>query len=89
VVVMTSEHSDQFVITSDRDFQAILADPAQAGVQYLLVPPDRDLGLLDAINRAYPHIYENGAGVATLVKQFNDGSDLGRNWRLYLLTPQR
>jgi hypothetical protein len=89
VVVMTSEHSDQFVITSDRDFQAILADPSQAGVQYLLVPPDRDLGLLDAINRAYPHIYENGAGVATLVKQFNDGSDLGRNWRLYLLTPQR
>ena len=88
VVVMTSEHPDQFVITSDRDFQAILADPAQAGVRYLLVPPDRDLGLLDAINRTYPHVYENGAGVATLVRQFNDTSDLGRNWRLYSLLPQ-
>jgi hypothetical protein len=88
VIVMASEHPDQFVITPDRDFQAILADPAQAGVRYVLVPPDRDLGSLDAVNRAYPHIYDSGAGIATLTNQFNDASDLGRNWRLYRLTPQ-
>jgi hypothetical protein len=88
VIVMASEHPDQFVITSDRDFQAILADPAQAGVLYVLVPPDRDLGSLDAVNRAFPHIYDNGAGIATLANQFDDASDLGRNWRLYRLTPQ-
>jgi hypothetical protein len=88
VIVMASEHPDQFVITPDRDFQAILADPAQAGVLYVLVPPDRDLGSLDAVNRAYPHIYDTGAGIATLANQFNDASDLGRNWRLYRLAPQ-
>ena len=88
VIVMTSNHPDQFVITPDRDFQPILADPAQAGVRYLLVPPDRQLGSLDALNRAYPHLYDDGGGIATLVREFDDVSDLGTNWRLYSLTSQ-
>lgn len=88
-IVIGSDNGDQFVITSDRDFQPILADPEQSTVRYVLVPPNRDLGLLDAVNRAYPSMYENGAGFATLVKQFDDVSDLGTNWRLYRLTPAR
>jgi hypothetical protein len=88
VIVMTSNHPEQFVITPDRDFQPILADPAQAGVRYLLVPPDRQLGSLDALNRAYPHLYDDGGGIATLVREFDDVSDLGTNWRLYSLTSQ-
>jgi hypothetical protein len=88
VIVMASNHPDEFVITPDRDFQPILADPAQAGVRYLLVPPDRHLGSLDALNRAYPHLYDNGSGIATLVREFDDVSDLGTNWRLYSLTRQ-
>jgi hypothetical protein len=35
---------------------------------------------LDAINRAYPGIYDNGAGVGRLVRQFSAG---GNRWRLY------
>lgn len=87
-VVVGSEHPDEFVITSDRDFESILADPAQAGVRYLLVPPDRQLGSLDALNRAHPHLYDNGGGIATLVREFDDVSDVGLNWRLYSVTPQ-
>jgi hypothetical protein len=87
-VVVASDKPDQFVITSDRDFQPILADPAQAGIRYLLVPPDRQLGSLDALNRAHPHLYDNGGGIATLVREFDDISDVGVNWRLYSLTPQ-
>jgi hypothetical protein len=88
VVVMASDHPDQFVITADRDFQSILADPANAHVQYLLVPPDRDLGSLDAINRHYPHVYDNGAGIAQLVREFHDVSDLHVDWKLYRVNPE-
>jgi hypothetical protein len=89
VVVMASAHPEQFVTTSDRDFRPVLADPAQSGVEYLLVPPDTDLGQLDAVNRQYPGIYANGAGIATLVRQFDDPSDLAINWRLYRVSPQQ
>jgi hypothetical protein len=87
-VVIASGQQEQFVITSDRDFKPILADPAQAGVRYLLVPPNRQLGSLDALNRAYPHLYDDGGGIGTLVREFDDVSDLGMNWRLYSVRPQ-
>lgn len=87
VIVMASNHPEQFVSTADRDFRSVLNDPADSGVQYLLVPPDTGLGSLDALNRAYPHIYETGGGFATLVRQFNDVGDYGVNWRLYRILP--
>ncbi len=83
VIVMSSQNPTQFVITSDRDFLQVLADPIDNGVEYILVPTDHDLGKLDAINRAYPGIYANGAGMGTLVKEFVDHSDNEYNWRLY------
>lgn len=83
VVVMSSSNTQQYVITSDRDFQQVLADPAGNGVRYFLVPSDQALGKLDAINRAYPEAYANGGGLGTLVKEFDDVSDSGTNWRLY------
>jgi hypothetical protein len=86
VIVMSSENTEQYVITSDRDFQQVLADPATNGVRYFLVPSVQALGKLDAINRAYPGAYANGGGLGTLVKQFNDVSDGGTNWRLYRVT---
>jgi hypothetical protein len=83
VIVMSSQNSTQFVITSDRDFLQVVADPIDNGVEYILVPTDHDLGKLDAINRAYPGVYANGGGLGTLVKEFIDHSDNEYNWRLY------
>jgi hypothetical protein len=83
VIVTSSQNSHQFVITSDRDFQQVLAAPSDNGVEYVLVPTDHDLGKLDAINRAFPGIYANGGGVGKLVKEFIDHSDSEYNWRLY------
>jgi hypothetical protein len=82
-IVMSSSNTQQYVITSDRDFQQVLADPADNGVRYFLVPSEQALGKLDAINRAYPGAYANGGGIGTLVKQFNSVSDDATNWRLY------
>ncbi|GAA0480577.1 hypothetical protein Aca07nite_31650 [Actinoplanes capillaceus] len=36
-VVLASDHPGQFVITPDRDFATVLADPAAHGVRYLLL----------------------------------------------------
>jgi hypothetical protein len=83
-IVLASQHPDQFVITSDRDFQAALADPPGSDIQYLLVPPPQSpLGQLDAINRAYSDLYESGAGIGVLVQHFEDVSDYHYDWRLY------
>jgi len=70
-VLMTSSHPHQFVITSDRDFQRVLADPLTFKTHYILVPPTRGYGTLDAVNRAYPSLYRNGTG-ARLVKEFRE-----------------
>lgn len=85
-IVMSSSNTQQYVITSDRDFQQVLADPAGNGVRYFLVPSEQALGKLDAINRAYPGAYANGGGLGTLIKQFNNVSDDTTNWRLYRVT---
>lgn len=80
-IILESEHPTQFIITSDRDFRQALLDPVSFGVKYLLVPEDVGYQSLDAVNRAYPGIYEHGAAVAsTLVAEFDAG---GNNWRLY------
>jgi hypothetical protein len=81
-IILESNDPTQFITTSDRDFQESLLDPVSFGVKYLLVPdPSAGYESLDAINRAYPGIYENGASVAPqMVAQFGSG---GNNWRLY------
>lgn len=81
--IIQSRDPRQFVITSDRDFEAILSDPSRFGVEYLLVPPPTEgLGELDALNRAYPNLYVDGGGIGQLVREFD--SPIKRNhWRLY------
>lgn len=87
VIVMSSNNSSQYVIPSDRDFQSVLSDPYAAGIEYALIPPDRGLSALDAINRAYPHAYATGQGIGgKLVKQFSDPTGGGVDWRLYRVT---
>ena len=72
LLLMNSAHPHQFVITSDRDFQQVLADPAAFSAQYLLLPPPDGYGALDAVTRAYPSLYADGAKGARLVKTFDE-----------------
>ncbi|MFN8019182.1 MAG: hypothetical protein U0P45_13815 [Acidimicrobiales bacterium] len=72
LMLMTSVHPHQFVITSDRDFQRTLAEPATFGARYLLVPPPGGYGDLDAVARAYPSLYAKGAPGARLVRTFDE-----------------
>jgi len=48
--VLESDDPKQFVITSDLDFRAVLADPSVYGVHYVVVSDN----YLDVVNRTYP-----------------------------------
>ena len=69
-IVVSSGDPTQFVITSDRDFETVVADPKGLGVRYILVPVPDVLGSLDAINRQYPGFYASGGGFASLVNEY-------------------
>lgn len=69
-VVSQSRDPKQFVITPDRDFQQALADPPTFHIRYLVTVPTAGLGAADALNIAYPGIYDNGAGIGKLVAEF-------------------
>lgn len=79
-VVLQSRKPSQFVITPDRDFRAVVADPAAFGVRYILVTVGG--AQLDAIGKTYPGIYDDGAGVARLEREFGDPGETA-GWRLY------
>lgn len=81
-IVLYSKRPRQFVITSDRDFDAAVADPAGARVRYLLTIPPDDLGRLEALNRTYPSVYEDGARIGTLAASAPEGGTRP-SWRLY------
>lgn len=86
-IVTQSRRPKTFVVTSDRDFAQSLADPATFGIGYLLVPPNEGQGRRDAINRSYPTLYQDGAGIATMLNEFEQVGD-GPVWRLYRVTPE-
>ena len=87
-VVVASRNPRQFTINSDFDFVNRLNDPRERGVQYLLTVPETGRGTSDAINRRYPGIYENGAGIGFLVREFptSGSSDQPTAFRLYRVT---
>ena len=82
-IVATSSSPKQFVITSDRDFETALRDPKGTGIQYILVPQPSYFGNLDAVNRLFPTFYVDGAGFASLVKEYEVRGINDSTWRLY------
>jgi hypothetical protein len=78
-IPLASTRPEQFVVTSDRDYLAVLDDPVQSGVQLILVPENSGRGTIDAVNRTFPLLYSTGAGipgVAQLEGTFGQ-------WKLY------
>lgn len=82
-IVMQSGRPDQFVITTDRDFERVLSDPALFGVQYLLSPSKDGNGMMDAINRAYPSLATDER-FATVAARW-DAVGTSSAWTLYRL----
>ncbi|MBJ8346878.1 glycosyltransferase family 39 protein [Antrihabitans sp. YC2-6] len=88
-VIAASSRPEQFVVPSDEDFTEVLNDPGGYGVRYILTVPNRGRGESDAVNRRYPTIWENGAGVGTLsIEVPNDGADQPV-WRVFEVLGRR
>jgi hypothetical protein len=85
-VITASNDPQQFVTTPDRDFILALGDPAGLGIHYLLVPGPSGLAALDALNRTYPHLYQEGTNFAELVRVLSPTGD-GPTWKLYRVRP--
>ena len=82
-IVLSAEDPRVYAITTDEDFDALLADPRSNGVSYaLLTSPDT--APADAVAERYPGMWEDGAGRAEMVRQWSDGR--GLTWRLYRFT---
>lgn len=85
-IVLQSRDPAQFVITPDRDFPQALANLSGFGIQYILVPNGSGYRSSNAVGRIYPQMYDTGAGIASLVRQFGATDDMWA-WRLYALSP--
>ncbi len=78
-IPLLSPDPTRFVVTSDRDFELILAQP-YGNVTYILVPKPEGLGANDRINREYLDLWKSGTHWTELVKEFED---MVVRWKLY------
>jgi hypothetical protein len=78
-VILNAPDPTIYLSTSDEQFEAAAAAPRIYHVAYILVPRPVGDDALDRINHLYPSLWDNGAGIATMV------ADLGTadHWRLY------
>jgi hypothetical protein len=82
-VIAASNQPRTFVVPSDQDFVALLNDPENSGVRYLLAVPPTGRGISDALNVRYPTLYETGADIATLELEIPNDGDSQPIWHLY------
>jgi hypothetical protein len=81
-ILVATRHTKTFVITPDQDFQRTVADPVAFHARYLLVP-DPGGANADALDVAYPSLYENGWPGGELARSWT--AVTGPSWRLYQL----
>ncbi len=85
-IVLSSSDPSVFVIPSDGDFQAMLADPSAFGIRYILAVPEAGEGSNDAVNQSYPTLFDNGANITVLSGEFANLNAADPMWRLYRVT---
>jgi hypothetical protein len=81
---LSSHHPKQFVITSDYDFNAVMNRPWDFGVRYI-VSSNPTISDADALNVRYPRLWDDGAGLGTLVHSVY-GATGDERFRVYRVT---
>jgi hypothetical protein len=79
--VLNLDNTERIITTCSYEFQEAVASPALYGIKYLLAIKNEGVGNLDAINMAYPDLYEYGASWCTLIKDFG-------GYKLYRINDQ-
>ncbi|BBY27777.1 glycosyltransferase family 39 protein [Mycolicibacterium sediminis] len=81
---LSSDRPRQFVITSDYDFTAVMNRPYDFGVRYV-VASNPAISDADALNVRYPSLWNDGAGLGTLVHSVF-GATGDERFRVYRIT---
>ncbi|MDZ7881451.1 MAG: hypothetical protein U5N53_00370 [Mycobacterium sp.] len=81
LIWLASSRPRQFVVTSDYDFDWALNQPADYGIRYIVVNTP-SASAANAIQIRYPSIWEDGAGIGTLVYAVNGPTGHPR-WRVF------
>jgi hypothetical protein len=81
-IIVASRHPRQFVITPDRDFPAVLVDPAGNDVRYLLTRGVKT-SVNDAVYEAYPGLVAGTEPVARLERTFEGVRTDAEPWKLF------
>ncbi len=71
-VIMNADDPESWVISSSRDFEDCVKDPVGSGVDYVVVPQIGSYGNMDALNIAWPHLYDNGEDWAVEVASIGE-----------------
>jgi len=69
-IILNVKNVDNLVVSSNLDFEKYLNYPAKYDMNYIIVPNPEGIGALDAINRKYPHLYEDGEDWCLLKEEF-------------------
>jgi hypothetical protein len=83
-IVLQSKDTLQFVITPDRDFPAVLSDPAAFGVRYVIVQSGEGTSQLDAVGRTYNSAQRASGQLGALARHFGAPED-NFGWDVYVL----
>lgn len=81
---LSSNNPKQFVITSDYDFNPVMNRPWDFGVRYV-VSSNPVISDADALNVRYPSLWNDGAGLGTLVHSVY-GATGDERFRVYRIT---
>lgn len=81
---LSSNNPKQFVITSDYDFNPVMNRPWDSGVRYI-VSSNPVISDADALNVRYPSLWNDGAGLGTLVHSVY-GATGDERFRVYRIT---
>ncbi|MCR5735021.1 MAG: dolichyl-phosphate-mannose--protein mannosyltransferase [Lachnospiraceae bacterium] len=60
-IIMNAKDPEEWVISCSPDFEDCVADPVKSGIDYMVVPQIGSYGNMDALNIAWPDLYNNGA----------------------------
>ncbi|AWI06119.1 glycosyltransferase family 39 protein [Clostridium drakei] len=70
-IVVDVKNINNLVLSSNLNFKEAVKNPWKYEIGYILVPDKSGVGKLDAINVAYPNLYEKGEEWCTLVEEFD------------------
>lgn len=69
--IVDVKNIDNLIISSNLNFKEAVKNPWKYEIGYILVPDKSGVGKLDAINVAYPDLYQKGEEWCTLVEEFD------------------